>query len=384
MRRATAACAVILAVGAGACAPGRPATTPARTAPAAISGFELAGEFDIPPLTTFDGLKPARFGGISGLAVDPTTKEILGICDDRQDSRIFVFRVGPPSSPFRVDLRAYFPLPVGPGAPEGLDPEGIVVSRTGEIFVSSEGIQNQEPRVPPAIVEYSRREDYVRRLAIPSKFIPPASGPIAHGVRDNASFESLTLTPDERHLYTATETALAQDGEPANRDHGALARILQFEAAGGTFEPRREFAYPVERLPKPDFTPGFFINGLVELVALGDSEFLSMERGYAEEPGGTGRSQNWLRIFRVSIEGATDISTLDSLRGKRVKPARKTLLLDLSTVKGLSPELANLDNFEGMTFGPALPDGARTLLVVSDDNFTAWQRTAFLLFRIHE
>jgi hypothetical protein len=51
-------------------------------------------------------------------------------------------------------------------------------------------------------------------------------------------------------------------------------------------------------------------------------------------------------------------------------------------VKGLSPELAQLDNFEGMAFGPDLPDGARTLLLVSDDNFNPHQRTAFLLFRI--
>ncbi|OFW12073.1 MAG: hypothetical protein A3H96_06470 [Acidobacteria bacterium RIFCSPLOWO2_02_FULL_67_36] len=385
MRKPAASiCIFLLVAAAGSCAPRRGPSLPSRPAPAPIAGLDLVGEFDIPPLTTLDGLKPARFGGISGLAVDPTTKEFLGICDDRQDSRIFVFRARPPLSPFRVELRSYFPLPSGPGAPEGLDPEGIAISSAGEIFVASEGIQNHEPRVPPAIVEYSNRVDYVRRLTIPSKFIPPATGPITQGVRDNASLESLTLTPDGQHLYTAAEAALAQDGELADWKQGTIARILEFEQVGGTFEPRREFAYPVDRLPKPDFTPGFFINGLVELVALGDSEFLSMERGYAEEPGGTGRSKNWLRIFRISLEGASEISKLDSIAGARVTPVRKTLLLDLSTVKGLSPQLANLDNFEGMQFGPVLPDGARTLLVVSDDNFSARQRTAFLLFRIRE
>jgi hypothetical protein len=35
-----------------------------------------------------------------------------------------------------------------------------------------------------------------------------------------------------------------------------------------------------------------------------------------------------------------------------------------------------------MTFGPRLPDGRATLLLVSDDNFSPAQRTWFLLFAI--
>ena len=35
-----------------------------------------------------------------------------------------------------------------------------------------------------------------------------------------------------------------------------------------------------------------------------------------------------------------------------------------------------------MTFGPRLPDGRATLLLVSDDNFSGEQRTWFLMFAI--
>jgi hypothetical protein len=35
-----------------------------------------------------------------------------------------------------------------------------------------------------------------------------------------------------------------------------------------------------------------------------------------------------------------------------------------------------------MAPGPRLPDGRRTLMLVSDDNFNAAQRTWFLLFAI--
>ncbi|MEM9096364.1 MAG: esterase-like activity of phytase family protein, partial [Pseudomonadota bacterium] len=43
-----------------------------------------------------------------------------------------------------------------------------------------------------------------------------------------------------------------------------------------------------------------------------------------------------------------------------------------------------IDNLEGMTFGPEI-DGARTLVLVSDNNFNPnGQFTQFLLFKIIE
>jgi len=53
---------------------------------------------------------------------------------------------------------------------------------------------------------------------------------------------------------------------------------------------------------------------------------------------------------------------------------QKTLLLDLDEL-GLT-----LDNVEGMTFGPNLPDGSRSLVLVSDNNFDPAAFTQFLAF----
>jgi glycerophosphoryl diester phosphodiesterase len=370
-----------------ACGPSRPPSAPAPAAAArtaAIRGLELVGEFNMPPPSGSEALAKARFGGVSGLALDPSSGDLLGICDDNAESRVFVFRLAPPAAvPFSVGLHAYFPLPAEPGPAAALDPEGIAITRGGRLFVASEGLGHREPRVPPGIFEYTRGYHYVGELEVPGKFHPPVTGGAARGVRPNAAFESLTLTPDEQRLYTATETALVQDGEPATTGQGTLARILEYRLEGKTFVPAREFAYPVDPLPRPDFTPGFFITGLVELLATGGAEFLSMERGYAEEGPDSGGRMNTIRIFRVSIDGATDVSALDSLRGRQgIVPVRKQLLLDLAGLDGLSPEMAALDNFEGMAFGPALPDGSPTLLIVSDDNFSPRQRTSFLLFRI--
>ena len=364
-----------------ACAP-RAVHAPANAPATGVSGLELLGHDSLAPV---DALRSARPGGVSGLAVDPATKEIVGISDDHPDNRVFIFEMSKPGTPFRVDLRAYFPLPIGPGAPPEQDSEGIALTRSSHMFISSEGLPRLDPRVQPAIAEYTRRVDYVGRLAIPSKFLQPVSGPLTHGVRENEGFESLTLTPDEGRLFTASETSLAQDGERPTFTQGTTARMLEFVSEGGQFVARREFPYPLGPVPRVEFTPRFMINGLVELLALNDTEFLSMERGYAEEAGDNGRRATFIKIFRVSLDDATDISAMESIRGRAgLRPVRKRLLLDVNAVKGLPPELdvPAFDNFEGMCFGPTLPDGSRTLIIVSDDNFSPRERTWFLLFRI--
>ena len=90
---------------------------------------------------------------------------------------------------------------------------------------------------------------------------------------------------------------------------------------------------------------------------------------------------NGIQIYRVSLEGATDVSELDSIAGRTgLVSLSKQLVLDLDSAAGLPPALkaSHLENFEGMTFGPAPPDGERRLFMVSDDNFSKDQRTWFL------
>lgn len=40
-----------------------------------------------------------------------------------------------------------------------------------------------------------------------------------------------------------------------------------------------------------------------------------------------------------------------------------------------------IDNIEGMTFGPDFPDGSKSLLFISDDNFNEEQETQLWLFQ---
>ena len=77
-------------------------------------------------------------------------------------------------------------------------------------------------------------------------------------------------------------------------------------------------------------------------------------------------------------QGATDGRGLASLVGADYKPGRKRLVLDLNTLG-----LAKLDNIEGIAWGPKLPNGNDTLVLVSDNNFnTASQITQLLAFEV--
>jgi 3-phytase len=124
----------------------------------------------------------------------------------------------------------------------------------------------------------------------------------------------------------------------------------------------------------PSGNPPFAVNGIVEILPLNPESLIVMERSFSTGTGGTG---NTIKLYSVKLSGATDVNgvaDLDEIKKGKFRPVKKQLLLDLDTL-GLP-----LDNIEGMTFGPDLPDGRRSLILVSDNNFAAAQFTQFLLF----
>jgi hypothetical protein len=375
-----ALCAMLAA----SCVFGRPGGS-SVTLPADLSTVTVAGQFSIPPLGRFPPGLGLRFGGISSLvATDDDGHEMIGISDDRDGTRAYRFRLSGIGDTFSVTPTDYISLERPRQPPYQLDPESLVIAPDGNFYVSSEGIGNVEPRVAPAIIEYGSRGEYVRQIAVPDRFVPNETGPLVKGVRSNFGFEALAISRDGSHLFTASETALAQDGDVTTVDHGALSRMIEYDRHGGTYVPAREFAYMIEPVFKPPFELGLAVNGLVDLIALGGSRLLAMERTYVEEAGNTGRGLNKIRIFQIDLAGATDVSSIESLKeAANLKPVAKSLVLDLSNVAGLSADLTpTLDNFEGMAFGPRLPDGRLSLVLVSDDNFNAKQRTWFVMLGI--
>jgi 3-phytase len=381
IRNRTALLAVVTAA-ITACAGG----TPPRVAADRVTEstrLALAGQFSIQPLTQFPPGTGPHFGGISGLAATQDPGVFVAISDDRENSRVYRLRLSGHGSDFRAEPLEFIPLQRPPAAPADADPEGIALLPDGHLIVVAEGSARAEPRIPPSIQEYGPRGAFVKALPVRDRFVPDRTGAQTKGVRSNLGFESVTITKGGR-LLVGTESPLLQDGDPTTFDKGGPSRILEYVRRGGDYHPAREFVYTVEPISRPVFEVGLAVNGLVELLSVDEHVFLALERSFVAEAGNTGRNMNRIRLFLIDLRGASDVSAYDSLQSApSITPVKKVLLVDLSSVPGLSAELApSLDNFEAIAFGPPLPDGRQTLILASDDNFNIAQRTWFLLFAI--
>lgn len=348
--------------------------SPAPAIPVATVDF--LGQATLPTGFSFQG---TELGGLSGITYDPKQKVYYAIADDRSQkapARFYKLKLDLTQG----SLKDGGVVPVGvttlldetnqPFAADSLDPEGIALTSSGTVFISSEGDAKQ--LIKPFIKEFSLSSGrQLKTLVVPSKFLPDATR--KRGIRNNLAFESLTITPDQKYLFTATENALIQDAPDSALGTSSPSRILQYNLL--TSQMQREFLYLTEPVASPLKFLGSFSNGLVDLLALDNQgHLLSLERSFI----GLGYT---IRLFEVSLEGADDIRDIDSLSAvdiNTIKPVQKKLLLDFQTLN------LPLDNIEGLTFGPQLADGRRSLIVVSDNNFQPAQRTQILALGIRK
>jgi hypothetical protein len=256
-----------------------------------------------------------------------------------------------------------------------VDPEGIALASPGRLFISSEGGPGAEPPTDPFVNRFETLDGGQNKAyTVPAKFLPDGEG--TYGVRSNLGFESLTINPNRRHMFTGTENALAQDGPISTLDTESMSRILRYTLNPGN--PAEEFVYMVSKIPVPSDPPGEFAdNGLVELLALDNKgTLIAMERSFAVGVGNT------IKLFEISTWGATDVSGIDDLYDEDtntpadVTPVAKRLIVDLADL-GIDP-----DNVEGMTWGPPQADGSWTLILVSDNNFRSSQVMQFIALAV--
>ncbi|MEG4108238.1 esterase-like activity of phytase family protein [Microcoleus sp. S13_C5] len=338
----------------------------------AVTKIDFIGRAIFPTGSPFQG---TEIGGLSSITYDADKQVYYAISDDRSSkapARFYTLKINLQSGKLEKEQITFTGVTTlldenGKGFPElSLDTEGIVFTGNS-VFVSSEG--DVDRQINPFIKEFSLNGKLLKTLAIPDLFLPDDKG--TKGIRNNLSFESLTLTPDRKYLFTATENALVQDGAVVSLETGSPCRILRYDAVSGN--PEASFLYITEPLPAGANPVGKLTsNGLVDLLAIDDNRLLSLERAFSLETGTT------IRIFEISLEKGDRIEGLESLKSRlsEVSPAQKRLLLDLETLK------IPLDNIEGLTFGPVLADASRGLILVSDNNFSPLQETQILGFQI--
>lgn len=365
---------------------------------AASISLGYLGQQIVPSGTQFSG---TTVGGLSGIDFNPATGHFLAISDDRSavnparfyelslDLAQFARAATPGMAGVNFNAVTTIQKPGGGAfATNTVDPESLRLNRaTGTVYWTNEGQRNAAGFQAPTVREMKADGSHLRDFAVPTRYLPfgSAAGTAAgdRGVYNNLAFESLTLSADGKTLYTATENALTQDGPASTLAHGTSSRLLSFDVASGASG--AEYVVEVEKVALPPNPPGgFATNGLTDLLAIGDRQFIAIERSFAVGAATPGSpvTGNTIRLYQLDARNATDVSGLDSIAGVAIlQTVKKTLLLDLSALKNDDGSALALDNIEGLSFGPQF-NGQQTLILVSDNNFSGTQFTQFVALRV--
>lgn len=230
-----------------------------------------------------------------------------------------------------------------------------------EFIITSEGsIQNGKT---PAIFKVTPEGKYISNFTLPEYF-KPSEG---QKPRNNGVFEGLARSAEGNGYWTGMELPLVKDGsKPKLFPTRSPIRITHFNDNG---EPTQQFVMHLEGITK---IPWFYfaVNGLTELLEYAPGRFLVLERAFSA---GHGSNGNTVRIFDVDARAATNTLKAPNLRQIDYTPANKTLVFDFMNIRKELKEKI-IDNLEGMTFGPDLPNGNKTLLLASDNNFNSLGR----------
>lgn len=318
------------------------------------------------------GFGGSRVGGLSGIDYDRATGEFVAISDNRgEQGPVRLYTLGLPLENGRL-ATARFDQVVqlrdtddAPYAPRSADTESVrwLPGRAGYLY-TSEG----EARIgrPGFVREASLDGGFIRDVPLPDHFTPRLGpdGAVTSGIRDNLGFEAMTLSHDGSRVTAVSENALAQDGPAASLDGTSPSRLVILDRASGT--DLGEYTYPVDAVPAGGMPQA---TGVAEILAADDGAYLTLERTMIPGQGFTGK------IYWTTTDGADDVKDIPALTGTE-RPMRKELLFDFATVA------ADSDCIEGITWGPRLPDGSRSLVVVADDNFGLAGRTTFHLLSV--
>ncbi|MFC7448192.1 esterase-like activity of phytase family protein [Rhodococcus daqingensis] len=326
----------------------------------------------VPTGTPFDGFP---IGGLSGIDYDSARGEYVAISDNRGEQgpvryyslRLPLDQAGKLTTAEFTGQTSLLDTNQAPFTPRTADTESIrYLPGSDSLLYTSEG--SARIGLPGFVRETARDGKFLRDYALPEAYTPKATPP--SGFRDNLGFEAVTVDRAGTTITAASENALAQDGPAISDQVGSQSRFLRIDRVTGAH--RGEFVYdvdPVRLAPGEPFVPVSSVNGIGEILAVGDSDYLVLERNVSA---GGGFS---VKIFRTDVHGAENVAGKPVLGGTERK-MRKELVFDFAAA-GVNPEC-----IEGITWGPTGPDGTRTLVLVADDNFGLAGKTTFHLLTV--
>jgi len=307
-------------------------------------------EFIIPKGMKLEG---TTIGGLSGIDYDG--QQFYIICDDPKDPRYYTATIDIVDD--KIKEVVFTSVRRLKDSVRYLDLESIRFDvERNQVVITSEG--NISRAKDPAAFRVDAK-GAITQFPLPLRYKANSNE-----VRTNGVFEGLTIATDRKGYWFGMELPLVSDGpEPKLVPTKSPVRISYFDLEQDRIT--REFGYmlgPVSKVPKEDF----MVNGLSEMLALDAQRFLIVERGYSS---GLGQQGNTVKLFLANASNASNIVHLDHLINEEYVPATKELVIDLEDFRDRLTA-RTIDNIEGISFGPRLANGHRSLVLIADDNFS--------------
>lgn len=353
--------------------------------PDAIASLHFLGEQSIPYNLLYNN---TTVGGLSGIDYDSAHDTYYLISDDRSalnPARFYTARISFTQngidSFYFTDVHNLL-QPNGNVYPNNKqdpyhtpDPEAIRYNAVSKQLVwSSEGeriVRDKDTVLEnPSVIMIAADGKYIDSFRLPPNLVMQS---IEKGPRQNSVFEGLTFTDNYSTLFVSVEEPLYEDGPRADVvDNNAYIRILKFDVATKTNT--AQYAYKLDPVAYPaNPSTGFKINGVPDIISIGNNKLLVIERSFS-----TGRLPCTIKVFIADLNAVTDVTNIPLMNSTQFVPVSKKLLLNMDNL-GIY-----IDNIEGVTFGPTLPNGHKTLLFIADNNFVQIEKTQLLLFEVIE
>lgn len=350
-----------------------------------IKNLKLIGQYVIPYDLKYNN---TTVGGLSGIDYDETNKLYYMVSDDRSDrnparfytARIFISQNGVDSLVFRtVKNMLQEDGTVYPNNKQNRfhtpDPEAMRYDPVNKQLVwSSEGERiltaQDTVLVNPAINIVSTNGKYKASVPLPSNLHMHVT---EKGPRKNSVLEGMSFADNYKILFVSVEEPLYEDGPGADvTENEAYTRIYKFDMVSK--KNIAQYAYKLSPVAYPAIPQtAYKINGIPDILSIGNNKLLIIERSFS-----TGRLPCTIKLFIADLNGTTDVSNMELRNRNDFTPAAKKLLLNMDDL-GIYT-----DNIEGVTFGPLLPNGHKTLLFIADNNFNPLEKAQVLLFEVIE
>ena len=353
--------------------------------PDAIASLHFLGEQSIPYNLLYNN---TTIGGLSGIDYDSAHGTYYLISDDRSalnPARFYTARISFTQngidSFYFIDVHNLLQsngnvYPNNKQDPYHTpDPEAIRYNAVSKQLVwSSEGeriVKDKDTVLEnPSVIMIAADGKYIDSFRLPANLVMQS---VEKGPRQNGVLEGLTFADNYSTLFVNVEEPLYEDGPRADVvDNNAYIRILKFDVATKTNT--AQYAYKLDPVAYPaNPSTGFKINGVPDIISIGNNKLLVIERSFS-----TGRLPSTIKVFIADLNAVTDVTNIPLMNSTQFVPVTKKLLLNMDNL-GIY-----IDNIEGVTFGPTLPNGHKTLLFIADNNFTQIEKTQLLLFEVIE